>query len=65
MASARVVEPLDVIEHVGPGLVPSAIHFAGGAFGFSDEKKLYIAALSHTLPDRLMLQRTPWSASSV
>ncbi|MGY3079477.1 hypothetical protein ACVWZZ_005885 [Bradyrhizobium sp. LM6.10] len=29
---------------------------------FSDEKKLSIAALSHTLPDRLMLQTMPLSA---
>jgi hypothetical protein len=30
----------------------------------SDEKKLSIAALSQTLPDRLMEQTTPWSAMS-
>jgi hypothetical protein len=30
---------------------------------FSEEKKLSIAALSHTLPDRLMLQVTPFSAN--
>jgi hypothetical protein len=29
---------------------------------FSDEKKLSIAALSQTLPDRLMLQTMPLSA---
>jgi hypothetical protein len=29
---------------------------------FSEEKKLSIAALSQTLPERLMLQVTPWSA---
>ena len=29
---------------------------------FSDEKKLSIAALSHTLPDRLMLHTMPLSA---
>jgi hypothetical protein len=29
---------------------------------FSDEKKLSIAALSHTLPDRLIEQTTPLSA---
>jgi hypothetical protein len=28
---------------------------------FSDEKKLSIAALSQTLPDRLIEQVTPWS----
>ena len=31
---------------------------------FSDEKKLTIAALSHTLPDRLIEQTTPLSAIS-
>jgi hypothetical protein len=31
---------------------------------FSDEKKLSIAALSQTLPDRLIEQTTPWSASN-
>jgi hypothetical protein len=31
---------------------------------FSDEKKLSIAALSQTLPDRLMLQTMPLSAIS-
>jgi hypothetical protein len=31
---------------------------------FSDEKKLSIAALSHTLPDRLIEQTTPRSANS-
>jgi hypothetical protein len=31
---------------------------------FSDEKKLSIAALSHTLADRLMLQTMPLSAIS-
>jgi hypothetical protein len=30
---------------------------------FSDEKKLSIAALSHTLPDRLIAQVTPSSAA--
>ena len=28
----------------------------------AEEKKLSIAALSQTLPERLMLQTTPWSA---
>jgi hypothetical protein len=32
--------------------------------GLSDEKKLSIAALSQTLPDRLIEQTTPWSAMS-
>jgi len=31
---------------------------------FSEEKKLSIAALSQTLPERLIEQTTPWSAIS-
>jgi hypothetical protein len=31
--------------------------------GFSEEKKLPIAALSQQLPERLMLQERSWSAS--
>lgn len=62
MAPHSVVEPLNVVEHICLGLVPGAIGFAFGAFGFNDEKKLSIAALSQTLPDRLMLQTMPLSA---
>jgi hypothetical protein len=32
---------------------------------FSDEKKLSIAALSQTFPDRLIEQSMPWSAIKV
>ena len=59
MASTRVVEPLDVMEHVVPGLVAGAIYLAGGPLSFSEENKLSIAALSQTMPDRPMLQITP------
>ena len=31
---------------------------------FSEEKKLSIAALSQQVPERLMLQERPWSAST-
>ncbi len=34
MASRRVVEPLDVVKDVGPGLFPGPVHFSGRAFGF-------------------------------
>ena len=59
MAAFGIVEALDVIEHVSLGFVTRAIGFALGRSVFSDEKKLSIAALSHTLPERLMLQMTP------
>jgi hypothetical protein len=58
VAAFGIVEALDVVEHVSLGFVTRAIGFALGPF-FSDEKKLSIAALSQTLPDRLMLQMMP------
>src|SRR3954467_9766901 len=33
MTSGWIVEPLDVVEHICPGLVPGAIGFALGALG--------------------------------
>jgi hypothetical protein len=62
MTSGLVVEPFDVVEHICSGLVPGEIDFTRNASVFSDEKKLSIAALSQTLPDRLMLQTMPLSA---
>jgi hypothetical protein len=65
MTPGRIVEPLDVVEHIRSGLVSCPICFAAGTLSvFSDEKKLSIAALSQTLPDRLMLQTMPLSAIS-
>jgi hypothetical protein len=61
MTPDGIIESLDVIEHICSGLVPGAIGFALGSFGFSDEKKVSIAALSQTLPDRLMPQTMPRS----
>jgi hypothetical protein len=51
----RVVEALDVIEHVLRGLIARAVNFAHDRLVFSEEKKLSIAALSQTLPDRLIV----------
>src|SRR5664279_4403773 len=34
MTSDGIVEPLDVVEHICSGLVPGAIGFSLGAFGF-------------------------------
>jgi hypothetical protein len=59
-----IVEALDVVEHVGHGLIPRALHLRGVRSVFNDEKKLSIAALSHTLPERLIEQTTPFSAIS-
>ncbi len=64
MTPLRIVEALDVIEDVGLG-PSSRVRYVLRAVRsvFSEEKKLSIAALSQTVPDRLMLQITPLSAS--
>lgn len=60
-----IVEAFDVIEHVLPCLIARAVGFARDPFGLQrGEKKLSIAALSQTLPDRLIEQVTPLSAIS-
>ena len=66
MPADRVVESLDVVEHVGPGGVPRPVDLSADPFRsvFSDEKKLSMAALSHTFPERLIEQSTPLSAIS-
>ena len=60
MPSPRIVEALDVVEHIGPGVVPGETLRAVRSV-LSDEKKLFIAALSQTLPDRLIEQVMRWS----
>lgn len=64
MTPGRIVEPLDVVEHISFGRVPCPIGLPAVRSVFSDEKKLSIAALSQTLPDRLMQQTMPLSAIS-
>ena len=64
MSSLRIVEALDVVEHVGLGLVARSIGFACCPSVLSDEKKLSIEALSQTFPERLIEQVTPLSAIS-
>jgi hypothetical protein len=59
-----IVEALDVVEHVSFGILPDSMGFACCGSVLSEEKKLSIAALSHTLPDRLIEQTTPRSAIS-
>ena len=61
MASARVVEPLDIVEHVGPGLVSGAIHLASDALGFQrGEEALHrrivpdIAGPAHAASDAMV-----------
>jgi hypothetical protein len=56
----QTVEALDIIEDAGLGVVPPFGTFrAQPAPVFNDGKKLSIAALSQTLPDRLIEQTTP------
>jgi len=59
MPAFRIVEALNIIENVGLGVVPRSVHSARSPLGLNDEKKLSIAALSQTLPDRLIEQATP------
>jgi hypothetical protein len=53
-----IVKALDVVQHIGSRLVSGPVRFATCAV-LSDEKKLFIAALSRTLPERLIEQMTP------
>jgi hypothetical protein len=55
----RIVEALDVVEYISSRLVSGAVRFAPYALVFNDEKKLSIAALSQTLPERLIEQTMP------
>jgi hypothetical protein len=58
-----IVETLDVVEHICLGLIARAVQFAlRCARSSNDEEKLSMAALSHTLPERLIEHTTPWSA---
>ena len=59
VSAFSIVEALDVVEHVSLGFVTCPIRFACRAFVFSEEKKLSIAALSQTLPERLIEQVMP------
>ena len=63
MPAGRIVEALDIIEHVGPGLVPRPVCLRAVRSVFSDEKKLSMAALSQTFPERLIEQLIPCSVS--
>jgi hypothetical protein len=45
-----------VVEHVGLGVVSRSVHSARSSLDFNDEKELSIAALSQTLPERLIEQ---------
>ena len=63
--ACRVVEAFDVIEHLGLCLISRAIGFVRDAFGLQRREpkagvanKLSMAALSQTLPERLIDQPT-------
>lgn len=64
MSACEVVEPLDVVEHVSPGLLSGAVDLLAVRSVFSELKKLSMAELSQTSPARLMLQVMPCSLSS-
>ena len=64
MPAGRIVEALDVVEHVCLRMIARAICFAPDLLVLSDEKKLPMAAVSQTLPDRLIEQAMPLSAIS-
>ncbi len=48
-----------MFENVRLGVIPRSVDLPRCAFGLSDEKKLSIAAVSQTLPDRLIDQVMP------
>lgn len=54
-----VVEPLDAIEEVGPGLVPGPEHLSCRLLGLHRLKKVSIAELSQTSTALLMRQVMP------
>jgi hypothetical protein len=56
----EIVEALDVVEHVSLRLVSLLLYILTAVRSvFNDEKKLSIAALSQTLPERLIERMTP------
>lgn len=55
----RVVEVLDIVEHVRPGVIPRPVDLRVVRSVSTDEKKLSIAALSQTLPERFIEQVMP------
>jgi len=59
VTAGRIVEPLDVVEHICCGLASGAVVLRWMRSVFNEEKKLSIAALSQSLSDRLMLQKMP------
>lgn len=59
MTAPGIAEAFDIVEHIGSGLISRSINLAGPRPVFSDGKKLSVAALSRTLPDRLVEQVMP------
>jgi hypothetical protein len=64
VSALGIVKALNVIEHVGFSLIPHSVHLARDPLGLSEENKLSFAALSQTLPERLIEQMAPLSAIS-
>jgi len=59
-----VVEPLNEVERIGTGIVARPVFLPLIRSVLREEKKLSIAALSQTLPERLIEQMTPLSVMS-
>ncbi len=64
MSPHRVVEALDVIEHIGTRLFSRSVDLLRSPLVFNELKKLSMAELSQTSPALLMLQVMPCSLSS-
>ena len=59
MLQLGILEALDVIKHIGHGLIPCPRGLVAILSDFSDEKMLSIATLSQTLLDWLIGQIKP------
>jgi len=59
MTAPGIAEALDIVEQVGSCLVPRTIDPAGRALGLERREEESMAALSQTLPDRLIEQVMP------
>jgi hypothetical protein len=59
VSAFRIVEALDVVEYIGSRIVSGRYVLRPARSAFNDERNLSIAALSQTLPERLIEQTTP------
>lgn len=44
LAPSRVMEVLDIIEHIRPGIIPRPVRIGANRSVFTDEKRLSVAA---------------------